>query len=182
MATVVEDSIQVHLSRIQQSWLQEQKTVVMATGVEDSTHTYCSGGQYKYLQQWRTVLKATVVEDSTQSYCSGGQCSKLLQWRTVLKATAVEDSTNTYMSRGQYIWLHVYHGVVHYDMPGYTKVECRDPHTVVQQSIVCLATQEQSIGFPIQQYSRDWYAWLHRSRVLVFLYSSTVEYGMLCYV
>ena len=103
------------------------------------------------LQQWRTVQIPTVVEDSTQSYCSGGQYSKLQQQRTVQVPTVVEDSTYGYMC------------------------------IMVQYIMICLATQKQSVGILIQQYSRVLYAWLHRRGVQESLYSSIVVIGMLGY-
>ena len=213
IATGVEDSTDSYINRRLYKHLQEQRTVLIPTAVDDSTQSYSSGGQYSYLLQWRTVLKATVVEDSTQSYCSGGQYSKLQQQRTVQIPTGVEDSTYGYMctmvqysmiclatqkyivgiliqqySRVQYAWLHrrgvqesLYSSIVEFGMPGYTKVYCRDPHTVVQQSIVCFAMYEQSVGIISWQNSTVWYPWLHRSRVWFSLYSSIVRCGMLVY-
>ena len=151
MATGVEDSSHGYRSRGQYSYLLQLRSVLNATAVEDSTNTYSSGGQYSKLQQQRTVQIPTVVEDSTQSYCSGGQYSKLQQQRTVQIPTVVEDSTYGYMC------------------------------IMVQYIMICLATQKQSVGILIQQYSRVQYAWLHRRGVQESLYSSIVEIGMLGY-
>ena len=162
--------------------LQQQRTVQIPAVVEDSTQSYCSGGQYSKLQQQRTVQIPTVVEDSTYGY----MCI-MVQYIMICLATqkqSVGILIQQY-SRVQYAWLHrrgvqesLYSSIVEIGMLGYTGVEYWFSYTVVQQSIVCFAMYEQSVGIISWQNSTVWYAWLHRSRV--WFSCTVVSYGVVC--